>query len=488
MADTISYHTEIKMIKKIDFRSANLILGLLFIAFLFVSIPSGFAYDYDNSSNYLAEYGVKLYNEGNIPDALHEFNKCLIVNPTNKVCQEYVDKILARKKPVVKKEKCLPPPIPLPPEPKPCVTPKPYFTAPQNICVNQEIVLLGAVSDDVRKFCYSWDFGDGTRAEGEKVFKTYSRPGIYKIILVVDDNLKTSGSRGFVEKTIVVDVPPRAVAGPDIDSCVGTAVVFDGSATLDKGNAFCYSWDFGDGTRGEGIKTTHVYDKPGEYIAKLTVAKKDASSACREGVATKKVRIFSSLCDDDVIKRTRICFDADGNLNVRLSFKEGLLVTRSATYLWDFGDGTTAEGLEVTHQYAKSGAYDVKLTVNDGRNLPCSTCTKALALRLNRKPVAKAGPNIVCCVQKEALFDASSSYDPDNDRLSYIWDFGDGTKGEGVQASHRYLRPGDYTVTLTVKDNSDIPCNNSTTSFTASVMDKPTSIIEVKEKNLQEDL
>ncbi len=39
-------------------------------------------------------------------------------------------------------------------------------------------------------------------------------------------------------------------------------------------------------------------------------------------------------------------------------------------YLWDFGDGTTAEGKNVTHTYEHDGNFNVTLTVVDGRNVP----------------------------------------------------------------------------------------------------------------------
>ena len=33
------------------------------------------------------------------------------------------------------------------------------------------------------------------------------------------------------------------------------------------------------------------------------------------------------------------------------------------TYSWDFGDGTKANGIAVTHTYFRTGIYDLKLTV-----------------------------------------------------------------------------------------------------------------------------
>ena len=47
-------------------------------------------------------------------------------------------------------------------------------------------------------------------------------------------------------------------------------------------------------------------------------------------------------------------------------------------------------------------------------------------------------------------FDASASHDPDGTIVAYDWDFGDGSTGSGVTASHTYAAAGSYNVTLTV--------------------------------------
>ena len=53
----------------------------------------------------------------------------------------------------------------------------------------------------------------------------------------------------------------------------------------------------------------------------------------------------------------------------------------------------------------------------------------------------------------EIHFDASSSSDPNNDIVSYGWEFGDGDSGSGVTASHTYDTPGSFEVQLVVTDD-----------------------------------
>ncbi len=70
--------------------------------------------------------------------------------------------------------------------------------------------------------------------------------------------------------------PPRAAAAATPAS--GDAplrVELSGTGTDEDGRVVAYAWDFGDGTRGQGPRTTHVYEKPGRYQVTLTVTDDD---------------------------------------------------------------------------------------------------------------------------------------------------------------------------------------------------------------------
>jgi len=70
----------------------------------------------------------------------------------------------------------------------------------------------------------------------------------------------------------------------------------------------------------------------------------------------------------------------------------------------------------------------------------------------NQAPIADAGSNIQAATEEEIQFDGSDSFDPDEDPLTYSWDFGDGTTDSDIFPVHKFSSTGNYLVTLTVDD------------------------------------
>jgi len=75
------------------------------------------------------------------------------------------------------------------------------------------------------------------------------------------------------------DVPPVADAGPDQTVELGERVTFDASGSRDNVGISSFQWEFGDGTTGVGIETTHTYRDAGTYDVTLTVEDAKGNSA-----------------------------------------------------------------------------------------------------------------------------------------------------------------------------------------------------------------
>ena len=71
----------------------------------------------------------------------------------------------------------------------------------------------------------------------------------------------------------------------------------------------------------------------------------------------------------------------------------------------------------------------------------------------NQPPVANAGTDITALINQELSFDASLSSDPNNDTLTYFWNFGDGATDTKEKSTHIYTYPGQYLVSLLVSDD-----------------------------------
>lgn len=87
---------------------------------------------------------------------------------------------------------------------------------------------------------------------------------------------------------------------------------------------------------------------------------------------------------------------------------------------------------------------------------------------VNDPPVANAGPDQAGNVGQSLSFNGSGSSDPNNDPLTYTWNFGDGSPtASGMIVSHSFASANVYTVTLTVSDGQLNDVDSATATITA---------------------
>ncbi len=131
------------------------------------------------------------------------------------------------------------------------------------------------------------------------------------------------------------------------------------------------------------------------------------------------------------------------------------------TFYWDFGDGTTSSEYAPTHLYIDPGVYEVSLIATD--SLSCNIADTSLFDIVISTPVDYV-PDFtyeIDCATQSIICTNTTGYD----FLSYVWEMGDGTTIEDMNAEHSYLEPGNYTITLTAVDEGCLSDSTITTDI-----------------------
>ncbi len=328
---------------------------------------------------------------------------------------------------------------------------------------------------------YSWDFGDGTTAEGVRVEHTYSEAGNYRVRLKVKDTTTTVCCASEVEQVLPVNLPPKPVIDTPERVCAGASVHLSAAKSTDSsGETLSYHWNFGDGTTGEGMEVDHVYTSGGAHGVTLNVDDGRGTPCSKAQVGTTirvnsppvvKVNDSVSVCAAKPTGALDAAMSAAGSRD-----PDG----DTLSFTWDFGDGTRGSGERVSHAYSQGGHYTAIVTADDGTGSACSIATAAVPVYLNHPPVAYADPASAGCPDILVTFNGGHSSDADGQPLTYSWDFGDGHAAEGATVQHAYTTTGMHRAQLTVRDNSGMACNTSVTQVPVSINGPPVAQMSIR--------
>lgn len=134
---------------------------------------------------------------------------------------------------------------------------------------------------------------------------------------------------------------------------------------------------------------------------------------------------------------------------------EGVPCGNNCSYTWSFGDGGSASGITVDHEFRSAGSFTVTLRVTDTRGQSAQT-SQTISVAAGTPPTAAFVYSPTSPRASQDIFFTAEASRASNGRriVAYDWNFGSGRTGTGVTVSKRYDQPGSYVVTLTVTDDA----------------------------------
>ncbi len=331
---------------------------------------------------------------------------------------------------------------------------------------------LAAVGSFADPGAGSWtatvDYGDGSGAQSlalnpDHSFAlghTYADEGDYTVTVQVSDG---DGGVGTATLAVnVLNVAPRADAGPDVAANEGDVVTLTGTFSDPGSDAHQLSWVVADPSgrvvaTGPGASVTLVPADGGVYTATFTVTDDDGGTSSDTALITVANVAPAVSAGPDASS------DEGGSFTGAGSFADPGADAWTATV--DYGDGSGAQPLALNpdktfalaHRFVDGGVYTVTVRVSDGNG--------GVGTGTLRVTVANVTPTVALpggiTVPEGATFSTSGSFaDPGADAWTATVDYGDGSGAQPLALNpdktfalaHTYADDGTYTVTVRVDD------------------------------------
>jgi gliding motility-associated-like protein len=278
-----------------------------------------------------------------------------------------------------------------------------------------------------------WNFGDGATASGSNVKHTYKLPGNYEVTLIAvgSNNCKDT----IVKSITVLPSPVASFQVPAAQCLEGNSFTFSGKNSNGLATVINHFWDFGDGSISNNQNKTHAFPSAGKYNVKYVVSTADG---CRDSII-QSVIIFPKP-KANFPDLTPQCF-----LNNKFTFVSTSTSdpASNANLNWDFGNGLTASGANVSHSYSKEGSYLVTLTISAGSSSCSDKIQKQVVVNPQPDAVIQSDGPVIFCKGESVLLNV-----PKVVGHTYQWFLGGSAISGATQDTLRVNKEGVYTVNV----------------------------------------
>ncbi|ADR22208.1 hypothetical protein MATR_01510 [Marivirga tractuosa] len=265
------------------------------------------------------------------------------------------------------------------------------------------------------------------KSEDVNPVTSYSQPGTYPITLTA---YHPNGNSASITKEITVteNQAPEIVFATGEDLCVGAPIQFSSESNKEISS---YSWDFGDGNTSTEANPDHLFSSAGEYLVELSVT----DTAGCNNLFQDSISVYAEPQPDfQASAQGTICSQKP------VVFENTTSLPTTASFQWDFGDGSTSTEENPEHIYAEEGEYIINFQIEMAGCLVEKTDT----ISVNPGPLVDFNYNDDCFGQVVNFENSSTG----EFLQSFQWNFGDGSQSTQTSPNHSYDSAGSYNVKL----------------------------------------
>ncbi len=279
---------------------------------------------------------------------------------------------------------------------------------------------------------YSWDFGDGARAEGPSPTHRFETEGTFRVSLVVTGSC---GCNAIATKELKIKPKEKLdFTATPLAGCAPHCVQFN-----EKSPEIPLSrlWEFGDGETSEEKNPFHCFRFPGSYTISL-------ADTFPNG--TEKEVKENYITAHAVPKPSFTMFPPHGDAPLKVKFTDTTIDYSEKRY-WSFGDGASGSEKTVEHRFDEPGDYNVTLTVWGAGDCYGTKSQVVHVLKKEDSPYDFSG------LPRRGSAPLCTSFKVTGQIQQSELDFGDGQKTSERNPFHCYDTPGIYSPVLHACDS-----------------------------------
>jgi PKD repeat protein len=228
-----------------------------------------------------------------------------------------------------------------------------------------------------------WNFGDGSaHSSASNPVHAYAAVGTYSAVLWVSNSVGSDSAT----RSITATAPPAPAASFSFAPLSGSTPLLVAFTDLTTNNPVSWSWAFGDGGSSTTRNPQYTFNSPGTFSVVLS-----ASNLAGFSKYTASIPVTRGSAPTGYM----YAYPTAGYAPMSVWFYA--FGSGGQSWSWNFGDGTSASGIEAIHTYASGGVYTATLQAMNVNGTLSGTQTISVSSEpdpMAPKPVTSASATI----------------------------------------------------------------------------------------------